>query len=58
MVREINTVAKIIQIGNSIGITISKDVKTILKLKKDDYVEVSIKKIDMPSENENSENNA
>lgn len=43
--KPISTIAKIINIGNSIGVTISKDVKNILKLKKRDYIQLSITKL-------------
>jgi len=45
MVDQIYSIAKIIKIGNSIGITISKDVKDVLGLKTGDYIQISIKKI-------------
>jgi len=52
MVVKIETVAKIIQVGNSLGITIDKDVKHILKLKKGDYIKISVEKIDVSEDPE------
>jgi antitoxin component of MazEF toxin-antitoxin module len=46
MVTKIKTVAKIINIGNSIGVTISKDVKALLELQKGDYVQLTIEKVE------------
>lgn len=51
MVRKIKFVSKIIDIGNSIGNTIPKDVKDVLGLKKGDYVQISIEKIEKQKEN-------
>ena len=46
MVRKIDFVAKIINIGNSIGMTIPKDVKNVLDLRKGHYVQCSIERIE------------
>lgn len=46
MVIKIKTVARIIKIGNSIGITISKDVRDLLGLQKGDYIQISIEKVE------------
>ena len=45
MSSKIDFVAKIINIGNSIGMTIPKDVKDVLNLEKGHYVQLSIEKI-------------
>jgi len=46
MVRKIEFIAKIINIGNSIGITIPKDVKDVMGLEKGTYVQLSIEIIE------------
>jgi antitoxin component of MazEF toxin-antitoxin module len=45
MVREIKTLEKVIRVGNSIGITIGKEVKDILDLKPGDYLQVTYEKV-------------
>ena len=47
MVSKIKTIARIINMGNSIGITISKDVRALLKLQKGDYIQLTIEKINL-----------
>lgn len=46
MVKEIKFVSKIIEIGNSIGNTIPKDVKDVLDLKKGDFLQITVEKIE------------
>jgi antitoxin component of MazEF toxin-antitoxin module len=45
MVREIKTLEKVIRVGNSIGITIGKEVKDLLDLKPGDYLQVTYEKV-------------
>ena len=47
MVSKIKTIVRVINIGNSIGNTIPKDVKTLLNLKKGDYIQLTIEKINI-----------
>lgn len=47
VVNNINTIAKIIQIGSSLGITISHDIIEIMDLKKGDFIQISIEKIEL-----------
>jgi antitoxin component of MazEF toxin-antitoxin module len=46
MVKELDQVSKIIKVGSSIGITISKNIQEILDLEAGDYVKISIEKIE------------
>ena len=51
MVKKLEQVSKIIQVGSSLGVTISKDIREILKLEPGDYVQISIEKIDLENIN-------
>ena len=54
MVKKIDTIARIINVGNSIGITISKDIKDLLDLKSGDYIKISVEKIEKEKSNNNN----
>jgi len=43
---KIDIVAKVIKFGNSLGITIKKDVTEILDVKEGDFLQISIQKIE------------
>lgn len=46
MVDKLENISKVIKIGNSLGLTISKDIVDILNLKPGDYLQVSFKKVE------------
>ncbi|MBD3216226.1 MAG: hypothetical protein GF311_26670 [Candidatus Lokiarchaeota archaeon] len=52
MVNKIQTIAKLINIGNSVGITISKDVRKVLNIRPGDYIQISIEKIEYKEQGE------
>ena len=45
MQNKVDSVEKVREIGNSLYINIRKDIATLLDLKKEDYVKISIEKI-------------
>lgn len=57
MVREIKTLEKVIRVGNSIGITIGKEVKDLLDLKPGDYLQVTYEKVKRKEVNIKNEKN-
>ncbi len=46
MRKPINFISRSINIGNSIGITIPKNIKNLLGIKKGDYLQISVEKIE------------
>ena len=51
MRKPINFISRSINIGNSIGITIPKNVKNLLGIKKGDYLQITIEKIGKKTDN-------
>lgn len=50
MRKPINFLSRSINIGNSLGITIPKNVKNFLGIKKGDYLRISVEKIEKETE--------
>ncbi len=46
MVKKVDIVAKVIKFGNSLGITIKKDICEILNVEEGDFLQLSIEKIE------------